>query len=543
MAASKKIGAFACIAMVVCLVISLLVANGPALGIKSVNRQNYEDKIFDNSYVHDIQIVIDDWDEFCKTAREEEYSVCDVIIDGHKESKVGIRAKGNNSLQTVSEYGNNRYSLKIEFDHYKDGNTYYGLDKLCLNNIVNDATYMKDYLSYQMMNDMGVPSPLTSYAFITVNGEDWGLFLAVEAIEDAFLERNFGGGRGELYKPDTMDFKPNDAGMDFKPEGREEFNPEQFKGDFDPEKMEELRKQFEEGGMPDFEGGPQNQGGGGRKSKKPGGFGGFGGMGGDATKLIYTDDNPESYSEIRESAKTDVSDADFERLMTALKNMNAQTNLEKYLDTDEIIRYFAVHDFLVSGDSYTGSIIHNYYLYEEDGKLSMLPWDYNDAFGTFMGGGMPGEEGSESNPVNSDIDNPVDGGYEDRPMLAWILDSEEYREQYHEILRDFIDRWYTSGKTEKFIDETMQMIAPYVEKDPTAFVSYEAFEKGVGALKQFCMLRFEAIERQMDGDYTPVDTTGFSYRDTAARSQGGFDRDRGGFNPPPDFGDWKSDEQ
>ena len=56
------------------------------------------------------------------------------------------------------------------------------------------------------------------------------------------------------------------------------------------------------------------------------------------------------------------------------------------VNVEEVLRYFVVHNFVVNGDSYTGSIIHNYYLYEEDGQLSMIPWDYNLAFGTFQGG-------------------------------------------------------------------------------------------------------------------------------------------------------------
>ena len=63
---------------------------------------------------------------------------------------------------------------------------------------------MKDYLTYQMMASFGVDSPLCSYVYLTVNGEDWGLYLAVEGVEEAFLERNYGSDYGELYKPDSM---------------------------------------------------------------------------------------------------------------------------------------------------------------------------------------------------------------------------------------------------------------------------------------------------------------------------------------------------
>ena len=43
---------------------------------------------------------------------------------------------------------------------------------------------MKDYLSYRMMQEFGVDAPLCSYAYITVNGEEWGLYLAVEGVEE-----------------------------------------------------------------------------------------------------------------------------------------------------------------------------------------------------------------------------------------------------------------------------------------------------------------------------------------------------------------------
>lgn len=106
----------------------------------------------------------------------------------------------NTSLTTVESYGSDRYSFKIEFDYYDDAINYYGLDKLCLNNIIQDNTYMKDYLTYQLMREFGADAPLCSYSYITVNGNDWGLYLAVEGIEDSFLQRCYGNDHGQLYR-------------------------------------------------------------------------------------------------------------------------------------------------------------------------------------------------------------------------------------------------------------------------------------------------------------------------------------------------------
>ena len=97
-----------------------------------------------------------------------------MVIDGESYKNVAIRAKGNTSLSSVRQLGSQRYSFKIEFDHYDNGKTYHGLDKLCLNNLIQDNTMMKDYLVYRLMGNFGVASPLCSYVYITVNGEDFG---------------------------------------------------------------------------------------------------------------------------------------------------------------------------------------------------------------------------------------------------------------------------------------------------------------------------------------------------------------------------------
>lgn len=136
----------------------------------------------------------------------EEYSACSVVIDGESYKNVGIRGKGNISLSSVAAMGSSRYSFKTEFDKYDGTKSYHGLDKLSLNNLIQDNTMMKDYLTYRMMGEFGVAAPLCSFVYITVNGEDWGLYLAVEGVEEAFLRRNYGSDYGELYKPDSMSF-------------------------------------------------------------------------------------------------------------------------------------------------------------------------------------------------------------------------------------------------------------------------------------------------------------------------------------------------
>ena len=410
MSTHKYVDKLCAAALVLCLLLTFGFMNGEALGIRpAASVMGYETRLFDTEQVHTIDIVMDDWDGFLETCENEEYAQCAVVIDGEAYQNTAIRAKGNTSLTMVSSMDSDRYSFKLEFDHYDSGRTYYGLDKLSLNNIIQDTTYMKDYLTYQMMGAFGVDAPLCSYVYITVNGQDWGLYLAVKGVEDGFLRRNYGNDSGELYKPDSMSFGGG------RGNGRE----------FD---MKNVMDFSENGSFPSppeaqpFDS-TQNT----SESERHRGGGPGGGMGSDDVKLRYIDDDPDSYSNIFQNAKTDITKADQARLIASLKALSEGESLEGVLDIDEVLRYFVVHNFVRNGDSYTGSMVHNYYLYEEEGRLSMIPWDYNLAYGTFQGG----DAGSE---VNAPIDTPVSGG-DSRPMVDWIFDSQEYTALYHQYFQ------------------------------------------------------------------------------------------------------------
>lgn len=531
MSTHKNIDRICIAALVIAMIVTVIFMHADTAGVITASAScGYESRLFDITKVHSIDIVMDDWDGFLETCENEEYTSCAVVIDGESYKNVAIRAKGNTSLSTVSQLGSDRYSLKIEFDHYNSAESYYGLDKLCLNNIIQDTTYMKDYLSYQLMAQMGVPSPLCSYAYITINGEDWGLYLAVEDVEDAFLERNYGSDHGELYKPDSQSFGGGRGnGKDFKMDDldMDDFNPD----DFDPSQMQPPENSDDQSSdassdsnstsndrpqPPD--GAPQGSGddaqgpGAGAPGQDGEGHGPGGGdhgsgggmsMGSDDVKLQYIDDDTDSYSNIFDNAKTDVAKADKKRLIASLKSLSEGTDIEDVVDTDEVIRYFVVHNFLCNGDSYTGSMIHNYYLYEEDGQMSMIPWDYNLAFGTFQSSDATAE-------VNTPIDTPVSGGsMDDRPMLSWIFADDTYTQLYHQYFSEFLD----SVDFDTLIETTKELIAPYVEKDPTKFYTNEEFEQGVEALKTFCELRTESIEGQLDGTI-PSTTDGQSEDDS-----------------------------
>lgn len=479
-----------------CLVIActmLLAAGFTALagaGVLESSRKTsltYAKHLFDQSTVHKIEITMDGWDDFTDNCTDEKYRACAVTIDGEAQGTVGIRAKGNTSLSSMAQYDNDRYSFKIEFDHYQKKKTYRGLDKLSLNNIIQDATYMKDYWSYTFMNQMGLASPLCSYTEIYVNGEYWGLYLAVEGVEKAFLERNYGEDYGELYKPDSLSFgggRGNGQAFDMQ-----DFE-KKLQGDDTEKQAAADENAANDNAAPTMPQDIQRAARINRGDFKSGG--GMGGMGSSDVKLQYIDDDPDSYANIFDNAKTKVKKKDQARLIAALKKLSEGDT--SAVDTDAVAMYMAVHNFLCNGDSYTGSMVHNYYLYEKDGVMSMIPWDYNLAFGGFTGGS------DATGTVNTAIDTLVSGGDDsDRPMAGWITASEESLALYHEKYQQFIDTVFTSGWFESEFDRVSAMIAPYVEKETRAFYSYEEFQTAADTLKTFCLKRAQSVQGQLDG--------------------------------------------
>lgn len=412
-------------------VLTILFMYGEKFGITRASANpGYVDRLFDSQRVHTVDIQVENWEEFLEQAEAEAYVPCTVVIDQETFRQVGIRAKGNNSLRLTSEYGLSRYSLKLEFDHYVDGGNYYGLDKFSLDASFQDNSYMKASLTYDMMEFMGVPAPLCSYVWVTVNGEDWGLFLAIEEPEHAFAKRNFGNRYGDLYKPDYRSLNEENADLALK----------------------------------------------------------------------YIDDDPESYDNIFRNAKFDVSKVDQERLIRALKALETGDGLEEAVNVDEILRYFTVQVFVMNWDSYIGYTGHNYFLYEEDGQISILPWDYNLAFGTYALGMTNPLEDPEI-LINYPIYTPAEGSVmKNRPLYHNLMKQDEYFARYQRYFDQLISGYFESGYFQTWMEQTFRMIAPYVEKDPTAFCSYEDYCLAVDTLKQVCELRAESVRLQLDGE-------------------------------------------
>ena len=469
-----------------------------ALGGKGVTME-YESALFDTDKVLDINIRIDedDWQTMLDNAINEEYVSCDVEIGGKTFTNVGIRPKGNTSLSSiVSDPDSDRYSFKLEFDKYVEGQTCFGLDKLVLNNNYADATNMKEAIVYDMYRFLGADASLYNYAILSVNGEYFGIYLALEAVEESFMLRNYGAANGALYKPEGMEMGGGKSGDD----GNRGGNLPDF-GD-----MPDM------GQMPDFGDGAGDAapgfGGNGdvgvleaadTNEKTDFGnfcnFGSFGSMGGSGgADLNYTDDDLDSYETIWEGEVTDTGKQDHKRVVAALKAVSEGTDLETYFDVDNILRYMAVHTFVVNADSLSGNMAHNYYLYESGGKLNILPWDYNLSFG-----GMNG--GDASSVVNDAIDTPFSG----TQFFDTLLENEEYLEQYHAYLDRLVEEYVFGGGFDAAYTRIRAQIDTSVETDPNALYTYAEYSTAAEMLHETVRLRAESVRGQLDGSIPSTD--------------------------------------
>jgi len=123
-------------------------------------------------------------------------------------------------------------------------------------------------------------------------------------------------------------------------------------------------------------------------------------------------------------------------------------------------------------------------------------------------------------------------------MVNWIFESEEYTEIYHQYFTEFIEKYYTNGALLELVNYTAKLIAPYVEKNPTKFCTYEEFETGVEAMRKFCELRLESVAGQLAGTIPStsegqsadssnlVDASGLTISDLGTMNMGGG---KGGF--------------
>jgi len=232
---------------------------------------------------------------------------------------------------------------------------------------------------------------------------------------------------------------------------------------------------------------------------------------GTGSDLLWIGSDFAAYSGVE--LKTNEDSSDNAAFINMVDELNNGSDLESVIDVDEVLRYLAVSTALSNLDSYQGSLAHNYYLYEQDGVFFIIPWDFNESFGTFRMGCQ-----NSNTMISLYIDEPTSGTLADRPLIAKLLEYETYKTAYHGYVEDLINTFdgvMDPGVISSTIDDTKDLISEHVNNDPTAFYSYAEFEASLGytmigdifGLQGFVDDRTENMIDQLSGD-EPIEGDG-----------------------------------
>ena len=465
-------------------------------------------KLFNKETIQDVKISIDEnnWNYLLQNAIDKPTVLASSVSIGDDTVKyVGIKTKGNLTLKEVWNSSSDRFSFTINFgkyintdNGYTDKQNLYGLRKVALNNIYGDATLMKEYLSYELMTKMGIPTPEYSLINLYINDEFYGVYMMVESIDSSLTQRTLGEKSDYLVKPES-------SGGDLIYDNS-------------------LDEYINDDGEFDFSSIIYDNSG----------------------NIIYPNDksNPlYKYNGLWENDEDTFEDIvdmlpTIFKWMKTLNELNNTNNpntddyklaLEEIIDVDSLIRYFAVNTYLVNLDSYQSEKMQNYALYiNETGRATIIPWDYNYSFGVY---GL----GSASDVINFDIYNPViNTTLKDRPLLNVILQNDEYKALYEKYLNDITIIASEGGTTSDgdtyeennfatILDKYNKLLNNIYGNDPTAFYTLDEYNKATTSLKELIEQRSEAVLNQLNGNNEKV-TTDINLRDMG-ESVGGMGND------------------
>ncbi|MGF3522534.1 MAG: CotH kinase family protein, partial [Candidatus Bathyarchaeia archaeon] len=172
------------------------------------------DVFFDDSYVHEIRLYFDDpnWYNTLYNAHDKDpsdpYFPAKFVSHGITIDPVGVRFKGLSSFGGSTFQGAGSQGIKkpfrIDFNMYTDGSgeetTFFGLKKLSLSNGFADPTLMREKLFMDFASKY-VPTPRSVHTRLYINDNYYGIYLAMEYIDNTFVKSRFGNDEhGNIYK-------------------------------------------------------------------------------------------------------------------------------------------------------------------------------------------------------------------------------------------------------------------------------------------------------------------------------------------------------
>jgi spore coat protein CotH len=206
---------------------------GPSLAsnVAATASQGAVDPMFSQSVLHEVRIVIDpgDWQALRDNFRENQYYAANISIDNEVLQQVGIRSRGDGSRNA------NKPGLKVDFNKYIPNQEHHGYKTIVLDNIVQDASMIRERLAYAVYEAMGIPAPAIAHCRLTVNDQFWGVYTIIEPISKPFLKARLGEESGNLFDYEyTFNWDFSYRGDDPEAYTPLPFDPETNENKFDP---------------------------------------------------------------------------------------------------------------------------------------------------------------------------------------------------------------------------------------------------------------------------------------------------------------------
>ena len=122
---------------------------------------------------------------------------------------VGLKLKGHEAFRPLE----GKAAFKIKFGYAVSGQSFHGLKGLTLNNMVQDPSMIAEATTSLLVAATGAPAARVGYAYVRLNGADYGLYANVENI-DAVMARRWSTGTQHIYEANLggEDASPGRAG-------------------------------------------------------------------------------------------------------------------------------------------------------------------------------------------------------------------------------------------------------------------------------------------------------------------------------------------
>ena len=159
-----------------------------------------EDNLYEETTLRTLNLTFnqpDFWQQLIDNKEQEIYISADLEVDSVIYPNVGVRFRGNSSYFGIGE--SLKKPFKIKLDEFVPGQELYGYETINLNNAFRDPTFLRETLSYSIFRDY-MPAPKANYILLTINGENWGVYVNVQQINKDFLREWFLDDDGNRYK-------------------------------------------------------------------------------------------------------------------------------------------------------------------------------------------------------------------------------------------------------------------------------------------------------------------------------------------------------